>query len=111
MTLSRSASWTALQGRYRASLTTKVDEIDRLTAELGAQPLDERRLDRLADAVHRLAGSAGCLGFDALGQIAAACDARLQGLRGRAIDEGGLLDLKAAVDAMRRECDAASEAA
>jgi HPt (histidine-containing phosphotransfer) domain-containing protein len=83
MSVRRSASWTALRSSYRTSLPLKLDEIQRLTVELAAQPTDGPRLERLSDAVHRLAGSAGSLGFDALGEMAGSCEMKLKTLRGR----------------------------
>ena len=93
MSISRSASWTALRSSYRISLPLKLDEIHRLAVELAAQPADRPRLDRLSDAVHRLAGSAGSMGFDALGELAGACEEKLKALRDREADPHSLRDI------------------
>lgn len=59
---------------YVASFPRKLETIETLTAEWIADPADEARFEALRTAVHRIHGTAGSYGFDALGVIVAAWD-------------------------------------
>ncbi len=68
----------ALHARYRASFPEKRDDLQAALAAWREAPTAAERIAALYLLVHKLAGSAGAYGFDALADVARIADRLLQ---------------------------------
>ncbi len=69
-----------LKEQYRNSICTKLHDLEGLLSSLRDQ-LDPESLKALGDKVHRIAGSAGSYGFDAVSELCRQLDEDIRGLR------------------------------
>lgn len=74
----------ALSAEFRGELPERLAAINTLWDSVVAGRHDAAQMDELIRAVHKIAGSAGTFGLAALGDAAAAMEARLEPYRGTA---------------------------
>jgi chemotaxis protein histidine kinase CheA len=72
------------KAEYRASLTSKLDELENIVLALESDPANRDQRRKLFDTVHRISGSAGSFGLDAIGNIADEWERKLRELNTRA---------------------------
>lgn len=83
MTGQRPAWWQELRRAYLGSLPGKLAAMEHLVESLLEHPDDDYRLQALRLAVHRLAGTAGSYGLEAVSELACAWELRLAAVHGR----------------------------
>ena len=99
----------ALHARYRASFPEKRAELLAALSQWRSQPQSMDAIAALYLLVHKLAGSAGAYGFDALTELARSADRLLQphARSGEILDDAHAAPIDAAVVAV---CDALASA-
>lgn len=99
----------ALHARYRASFPEKRAELLAALSQWRSQPQSAEPIATLYLLVHKLAGSAGAYGFDALTELARGADRLLQphARGGEPLPVGQIAPIDAAVVAV---CDALASA-
>jgi len=99
----------ALHARYRASFPEKRAELQAALIAWRDQPAAAERILEIHQFTHKLAGSAGAYGFDALTELARTADRLLQphARGGKALAGEHVAPIDAAVSAV---CDALASA-
>jgi chemotaxis protein histidine kinase CheA len=70
------------------TLKAQIGEVERLAALLVGEPHDKEALDALIHIAHRIAGTGGTMGFDALSHKAFALETFARQLQRKAQDDG-----------------------
>jgi CheY-like chemotaxis protein len=99
-----------LRQQYLAGLPEKLDAIEALLGELKATPADRQALARLRGALHRLAGSAGTHGLEAVGWIASSWEERLASIEGESPGADELERMEAWLEEVRHSVHSSAAA-
>lgn len=80
--------------QYRDSLSEKVQELSGLLDHLESGSAASADQELLFDIVHRISGTAGSFGMDALGRVADEWEQKLRSLRGKLAGPSDCLEMR-----------------